>query len=73
MAKVEGDGNISILNGKTGEVIAQTKPGARVFSIKNTKTLINLSKQKDRESIIKLGRKVLDMINIQDSQPVQHT
>ncbi len=65
---------ITIKNGKTGEVLAETSPGARIFSIEDTQTLFRLAQTAtDKDSTIALGKAVLKMIKAQNNRPVQYT
>lgn len=67
-------GKIIIQDGNKGKPLAQTSPGARIYSIKDTSKLISLAKKAtDRESTIALGKAFLDMTIAQDQQKPEYT
>ncbi len=65
---------ITIRDGKTGKGLARTSPGARIFSIADSKELLSLSESAQNEkAMIELGKKILTILEKQDSQPITYT
>lgn len=71
----ESEGNLEIL-GSDGEVQAVLQGSERIFSIKNTKTLVNMAKRayesKSDADYKALGRKVFEYMKQQNERPEEY-
>ena len=69
------ESNLEIL-GSDGEVQAELQGGERIFSIKNTKTLVAMAKrayESEKDSDYKaLGRKIFEYMKIQNERPEEY-
>lgn len=69
------DGALKIL-GSNGEVQATLQGGERIFSIKNTKTLVSMAKRayesKSDSDYKALGRKIFEYMKIQNERPEEY-
>lgn len=73
--ETESEGELQIL-GSDGEVQATLQGGERIFSIKNTKTLVAMAKRayesKSDSDYKALGRKIFEYMNIQNEREPEY-
>ena len=73
--ETESEGELQIL-GSDGEVQATLQGGERIFSIKNTKTLVAMAKRayesKSDSDYKALGRKIFEYMNIQNERDPEY-